>query len=156
MEIIGNAKKIERFWSKVEKTEGCWNWIASTTSDGYGHFKILNKSKASHRVSFELHNQRTIGEGMVIMHSCDNRKCCNPLHLTEGTHQDNMTDMVSKGRQNPGSKRHNSKLTESQVLEIREIYAIENHKTHRQLGDEYGVSSNTISCILIKKVWKHI
>ena len=30
----------KRFWSHVEKTETCWNWIASVHSNGYGGFNI--------------------------------------------------------------------------------------------------------------------
>jgi hypothetical protein len=39
-----------------------------------------------------------IAEGVVIRHSCDNRPCCEPLHLLSGTHADNVQDRVARGR----------------------------------------------------------
>ena len=27
-----------RFWAKVDKTDGCWNWNGAISSTGYGNF----------------------------------------------------------------------------------------------------------------------
>ena len=35
---------------------------------------------------------------MVVMHTCDNPACCNPLHLRLGTTADNVADKWAKGR----------------------------------------------------------
>ena len=32
------------------------------------------------------------------MYSCDNRRCCNPKHLSVGTNRENALDMMRKGR----------------------------------------------------------
>lgn len=37
-------------------------------------------------------------KGLSLLHSCDNRKCCNVDHLSLGTHSQNMLDMITKGR----------------------------------------------------------
>jgi hypothetical protein len=159
MEIINDEKALKRFWEKVDRSDsGCWNWKGYGTK-GYGMFRVSpDCKKLSHRISFELHNQRVIVPRMFIMHSCDNRKCVNPNHLSEGTNQDNMDDKVAKNRQSKlkGIDNPCSKLTELQVLEIRAKYASEDRKTHVQLSEEYGVSKSLISFIVNRKAWGHI
>ena len=149
----------DRFWKKVKKLETgkcCWEWTCGLNQKGYGEFYPNGKSIRAHRFSFQLHHNRLIHDGMCIMHFiCDNRKCVNPAHLREGTHQDNMTDMVNKCRAAKGEKHHKSKLTEKQVLEIREKYS-KGETTCKKLGDEYGVDHTLIGKIVRYEIWTHI
>lgn len=92
---------MERFWSKVKKGDGCWEWQAKRNNKGYGLFRIRSKvgwmfSTAS-RVSYEL-TYGAIPKGLWVLHTCDNRGCVRPDHLFLGTHSDNMTDMWRKVR----------------------------------------------------------
>jgi hypothetical protein len=74
--------------------DGCWLWLGRKQPNGYG----IYKSKYSHRFSYEIFKGE-IPKGLVVMHSCDNRICCNPDHLSVGTYRDNIMDAVKKGRQ---------------------------------------------------------
>ncbi len=140
---------MERFWSKVEKTDWCWNWKAGKGSDGYGIFwDIPNKtSRRAPRVAWELENG-PIPEGMWILHHCDNPACVNPSHLYIGTAADNNGDAIRRGRNPPIPQ----KLTAEQVIEIRALP----YQPQGKIAAMYGVSQVTISKILRRKSWKHI
>ncbi len=89
---------MDRFFSKVEKTESCWNWIAAIRGkSGYGAFRLNGKTQSAHRVSYVLHKGE-IPEDLLICHSCDNRRCVNPNHLFICTYYENMQDCKNKGR----------------------------------------------------------
>lgn len=139
----------KRFWSKVSKEDenGCMNWLGSCNHNGYGKYS----NTSSHRMAYKL-TQGTIPEGMHILHKCDNRKCCNPEHLSVGTQQDNMNDKVNKKRQVIGSDINTSKLSKEQVLEILN----NTDKSQRQLAKIYNVSQTAIGLIKRRKNWKYI
>lgn len=92
----------DRFENKVNKTDSCWIWQgAIIKSRGYGSFRIGKDIKRAHVASFLIYNGE-IQKGMCVCHSCDNPSCVNPEHLWLGTHDDNMKDMVKKGRARHG------------------------------------------------------
>lgn len=101
-----------RFWEKVEKGPGCWEWRASVATNGYGQVWTDTsagrggKKMAAHRCAWLL----THGElpaGLCVLHRCDNPLCVRPDHLFLGTLSDNTQDMLAKGR-NPSIYRTKS------------------------------------------------
>lgn len=148
----------ERFWNKVEKTDGgCWEWQGYKNYDGYGCFKLEGKVKHSHRLAYE-ELVGTIPEGLYVLHHCDNPSCVNPNHLFLGTNQDNMTDMVKKGRQSrlKGEKHGRAKLAEEDVIEIRRRVSVGKHGIQTKLGKEFNVSQTLISKIANRQRWTHL
>lgn len=101
----------KRFLKKVKKTAYCWEWQAAKTTGRFGGYGCLNvrltdgtkKTMLSHRLSWLLHKGEMPGN-LCVLHKCDNPSCVNPDHLFLGTRQDNVADMVSKGRQVAGEK----------------------------------------------------
>lgn len=89
---------LRRFWSKVTKGDGCWEWHGARFKQGYGILTIGGKSLLAHRVSVELSTGKPIPEGMLVCHHCDNPPCVRPDHLFVGTDGDNVRDCVQKGR----------------------------------------------------------
>lgn len=108
--------------SKVEKQpNGCWDFLGATRGNGYGAMKVNGKVVDAHRVSFVLAHGK-VPAGSLVMHSCDNRACVNPDHLTLGTDQDNSKDAVSKGIIKPWRPKRETPLTDAELLEIRDRY----------------------------------
>ena len=99
---------LERFWSKVEKGPGCWEWQGGRTTRGYGVFYRSGRAspqELTHRISYELANG-PIPDRLVVCHRCDNPPCCNPAHLFVGTPGDNNRDSAAKGRAVNQQKTH--------------------------------------------------
>ncbi len=172
---MGPARRplVERLWPRVHKTEGCWVWTGTKTPGGYGNIGAgghCGKPLLVHRVVYQLE----IGEippGMSVCHSCDTRACVRPSHLFLGTPADNSRDMALKGRaasgaQNasylyPDRRPHGSshgcaKLSEADVHEIRNAYAMTPGLTMRALGLRYGVGVTAVLHIVRRKTWKHV
>lgn len=132
---------------------GCWNWIAGKTQDGYGRFRVGPKSvMMAHRYAWELQRGK-VPEGMQVLHKCDNPSCVNPEHLFLGTQNDNIQDMVSKGRQRGvvSEKQHLAKLDWIKAYEIKWLAATGFSNAH--LAKEYGVTRSNIKQIKTNKTW---
>lgn len=99
----------DRFWVKVDTSGECWEWAASKFRTGYGQFTINGHPVSAHRFAY-MDTFGPIPHGLMVRHSCDNRLCCNPRHLSLGTAQDNMDDKVSRGRQYRPPKRYDVEL----------------------------------------------
>lgn len=146
---------VNRFWSKVAKgpSDECWRWRGATFPNGYGVFSRSGPgmSRYAHRAAYEFASG-PIPKGLLVRHLCHNRLCCNPAHLAIGTPADNAADTVAANRQTQGESHPRARLTERQVVEIRERYAGD-HPTMADLAREYGVTRSTIHLITTGRNW---
>ena len=169
----------QRFWEHVRKGRGCWTWTGYVNGL-YGRMGLTSrKSMYAHRFSYELH-YGPIPDGLFVCHKCDNPLCVNPAHLFLGTHQDNMDDRNTKGRQAHGDKsrpknpsrgeQHHSKtrpwtvnrgervgsarLTVTDVYAIRELIRQGVRKV--RIAERFGVDPSTIADIAARRTWTHI
>jgi hypothetical protein len=152
-----SAKDLARFESKVspEPNTGCWLWGGGYFNTGYGQFCFLSKSIGAHRFSY-LAYKGDISGGLFVCHLCDNKSCVNPDHLWLGTPSENMRDRDIKSRQarQKGEAHGGSKLSDSQIIEIRRNRA--NGLSMTAIGKKYGVAFQTISKIVNGKLWSHV
>lgn len=143
----------------------CWEWHGGRTALGYGQSTRQMKNGkveyAAYRIVWILYNQRYVPDNMEIAHTCDNPPCCNPAHLWLCTHQENMHDMILKGRgrgaltTRKGEEVASAKLTEKHIHHIWWLRIIKRH-THKAIAQEMGVTRDNISQILRRRTWKHI
>lgn len=98
-----------------------------------------------------------IPEGKCIRHRCDRPACISPDHLLLGDQIDNIRDRDDRhrNRQLAGEAHGQSKLTEGDVLEIRELHD-SGLFTNQILADSFGVTDSHIRHIVNCRVWKHI
>lgn len=147
----------DRFWSKVVKTDNCWLWSGSVfQSRGYGQVWIpgIKTPQRAHRVSWIINNG-PIPDGMCVLHRCDCRLCVRPDHLWIGTQRENIDDMVKKGRSQRGENSHRSKLTNADVIEIREMWHTGLY-TQLAIADYFGIRQPQVSEIVRRTSWSHI
>jgi hypothetical protein len=62
---------------------GCNSFYGYLNPKGYGEFKLNGRKVKAHRVAYALYYGKEPGE--LLGHSCENRDCCNPLHLENET-----------------------------------------------------------------------
>lgn len=69
----------ERFHDRYKKSEGgCWQWLASGTSEGYGRIESGGRKILAHRLSFVLHvlaerRRQVEAEGWTATHDDQHR-----------------------------------------------------------------------------------
>lgn len=96
--IVTRPTLFERFLEKFDfSPSGCWEWKAGLHTAGYGAISVSGKKEGAHRVAYELF-VGPIGEGLCVLHTCDNPPCVNPEHLFLGTLVENNRDRDAKGR----------------------------------------------------------
>lgn len=107
-----------------------------------------------HRIVYCKHkgiHPESLCKTLVVRHKCDNARCINPEHLEVGTHQDNMDDMTSRGRNYTfppkfGEDNPRSKVKDKEIVEIRDLRMYTKF-SYREIGELYGIGISQVSRI---------
>lgn len=134
LELVPPKTKAERFWGKVARGDGCWEWTGRRHRQGYGVFWVGRTPHLAHRVAYEL-AAGPVPAGLCVCHRCDNPPCVNPAHLFVGTQLENMADMKAKGR-------GHAAFTKEDVEEIRRLQ--DAGLTQKEIAGRFGVGVGTV------------
>lgn len=159
---LESQRIIDRFWGhvKVGTPEHCWEWRSYVGAEGYGRFSVIHDCPVeASRLAWAFHNKAN-PEDQFVLHTCDNKKCCNPHHLYLGDRSQNMRDFLSRNR-HPHLERSaaeqdngNSKLTRDDVVNIKAM--IRSGISNTDIAAEYGVTHSAISLIRRGKTWSRV
>lgn len=155
-----HAPVLQRFVrSLVEAgSDECWPWPSGTKSKTYGRIQEGGRGSkyiGAHRFAYEL-SKGQIPDGMVVMHSCDNRTCVNPAHLSIGTFGDNTRDAIRKGRFTQsangaarGEKHGNAKLNSELARRIKA-----SRHSLVDIAALLGLDPSTVRAVRIGETWR--
>src|SRR5690606_5755076 len=80
----------QRFWEKVDKSDGCWLWTAAKDAYGYGTFSVVRgKANGAHRIAYSW-LVGPLDRKTFLDHLCRVRHCVNPEHLQPVTNGENV------------------------------------------------------------------
>lgn len=179
----------DQFWAKIKRTDSCWEWIGRSSRAGYGRVNGSGngaRDPFAHRFALEMAMGAPLPDGLFALHTCDNPPCvrnddpgiyvvrgiARPRfgHLWMGTQQDNLADMVDKGRHSHGET-HKSRtrpesvkrgeasnlamLSPEAVRQIRARHAA-GGISQQALADLFGVHRRTVGHIVNRERWAHI
>lgn len=154
------ALMLSRFLSGIKKVEnGCWVCVNTDIRENGYRRLVVRKAfdsflyMSSHRLSY-MHFKGAIPDGLLVMHRCDNRECCNPDHLVLGDALANSADMVAKDRSLYGERHPLSKLTEADVLEIHRLSGAGERQS--EIAAKFSITQAAVSAIVSGKTWRRL
>lgn len=135
---------LPRFWTFVDRSGECWNWLGPVSWCGHGQFGIGTRKYYAHRLSY-LISHHEIPENAHICHHCDNARCVNPDHLYAGSALTNVRDAYARHRIIPvsGDRHHRTRIADSELATIRQ--RLLDGETAPTIANDYGVSASTIN-----------
>jgi predicted XRE-type DNA-binding protein len=139
--------------------DACWPWMQAPGAVSYDmktgkksmkskprpYFTVAGKKIMATRLVYELVKGVVLKIEEFILHSCDNSMCCNPNHMSVGTHEENMAEMVQRDRHG---------LAHDVVRRIR-VALMQKKLTQQEIADLTGVSRATIGRIARDELHTH-
>jgi hypothetical protein len=148
---ISNKTELRRrieFGSIPEPNSGCWIWLG-TTHGPYGRIVADRKHHRAHRIAAYAFLGLDLSDAAQhACHRCDNPICVNPAHLYVGSHIENMTDKLRRGRQPRGSDVWRARFSEEEILAM--VTLIAAGWTVKEVASAYCAVDSTIYGAVIR------
>lgn len=143
---------------KTKVGGGCWLWTGCVNNKGYGLCSYGGaRRQYVHRMMLEIKLGRPIARGLKTLHSCDNPRCVNPAHLSEGTQKENLEQAVDRGRLKPSPPRCLGERHGSAKLTVDAVHAIRaSDETSAALAARFGVGRQAIDKVRKGERWSHV
>jgi hypothetical protein len=171
-ETLTTKKKWKLVLERYPEIAGtrCWEWTGILDENGYGKGSLLGIRRA-HRSTYVEAFGKLPKKKPCVLHKCDNRKCCRPLHLFAGTKTSNNKDCKDKDRLSRGKKhslavkknRPYQKgdkgshviLSNANAQSIRIKYK-QGNVTQKELGLLYGVTEQAIAHVIHRRTFVEV
>lgn len=143
--------------SLMAETDECVIWPYAKGSGGYAAMKFERSLDSVSRIACHIKNGPPPSPEYQAAHNCGNGHlgCYNWKHLQWKTPLDNTADKYIHGTIVRGSMSKQAKLTESDVLAIRE--RLSSGEKLKPIAEDYGVLISTISSVRVGgRGWKHV
>ncbi|AXH46618.1 HNH endonuclease [Gordonia phage BobBob] len=129
--------------------DSCWPWQGNVNDTGYGRVCVAGNVTNAHRAAYRVTNG-DVPDGLVVRHTCDNRRCVNPKHLILGTQGDNVRDMLWQRSPRAFGRR----LTERDIIAIRRAHV--GGTSRRAIAEQYGINYAHACGIISGQRWAHV
>lgn len=142
--MIGRPKNTPAtFWRKVDVRgpDECWVWRHSLKG-GYGNHCVNCVTWCAHAYAYFITHGVKSSRQQQVMHTCNNKACCNPKHLVLGTPSQNTLDAYRDGLAKAGERHYKAKFSAELIEKIKS-----DPRPQLVLEREYGVSQQHISRI---------
>jgi len=150
-----NANGTGRRWLEAHvgyRGADCLIWPYSCCTPGYGQLAVTIGGKMRHTMAHRFMCELVHGpapEGHEAAHSCGNRRCCNPAHLSWKTVSGNQYDRTRHGTHNTWGRR--GKLKPIQIEQIRQLKGVEKSI---ETAAKYGITESNVRLIQAGKTWQ--
>lgn len=148
----------ERFFEKVKKSAGCWEWTGSQKGN-YGRIIVGSRIDGTRRVERATRVAWFIYTGKWpendVLQTCDNPGCVRFEHLYDGAATQNMNDMYSRKRRKPKGAPGGAEHPMAKLSSVGRVFSLRSDGlSQRAVGEIVGLSQTQVGRILRRESWK--
>jgi len=127
--------------------DDCLIYPYACCTPGYGVFQYKKIRRLAHRFMCEQRNGPPPAPNFHAAHSCGNRRCVNPGHVSWKTQSDNQLDRRIHGTHNK-TRRKITRMQADQVLSLKGL------ETAIETAARYGITESNVRLIQEGKTWR--